>query len=113
MGRPIIMYTGQWADLPLEALAQKMGGWGFDGMELACAGDHFEPDKVLESDAHVRRQQDLLAKHGLKAYALTAHLVGQCVCDEPIDERHRRILPPHVWGDGRPRRRSGGGPPTN
>ena len=102
MGRPIIMYTGQWADLPLEALAQKMGGWGFDGMELACAGDHFEPDKVLESDAHVRRQQDLLAKHGLKAYALTAHLVGQCVCDEPIDERHRRILPPHVWGDGNP-----------
>ena len=32
---------------------------------------------------------------------ISAHLVGQCVCDA-IDERHKAILPPHVWGDGEP-----------
>ena len=31
--------------------------------------------------------------------ALGAHLVGQAVCDR-IDERHRAILPPEIYGDG-------------
>ncbi len=28
------------------------------------------------------------------------HLVGQAVCDNPIDERHQGILPERLWGDG-------------
>jgi sugar phosphate isomerase/epimerase len=32
---------------------------------------------------------------------LGAHLVGQAICDR-IDERHRAILPPEIWGDGEP-----------
>jgi len=28
--------------------------------------------------------------------------VGQCVCDNPIDERHQGILPSRLWGDGDP-----------
>jgi sugar phosphate isomerase/epimerase len=101
MARPVTLFTGQWADLSLEALAQKVSQWGFDGLELACWGDHFEVDKVLEDDGYVRRKRDLLAKYNLQCWAISNHLVGQCVCD-PIDNRHKSILPPRLWGDGDP-----------
>jgi sugar phosphate isomerase/epimerase len=38
----------------------------------------------------------------LKCWAISTHLVGQCVCDDPIDERHKSILPSRIWGDGKP-----------
>lgn len=102
MSRPICMYTGQWADMPLETLLQKMKQWGFDGVELACAGDHFDVVKALEDDSYIPAKKTLLEKYGLTAFCVTSHLVGQCVCDDPIDERHRRILPAEIWGDGDP-----------
>ncbi len=101
MPRPVTLFTGQWADLPLATLAAKVSAWGFDGLELACWGDHFEVDKALESDGYVRAKRDLLEQHGLKCWAISNHLVGQCVCD-PIDNRHQAILPPRLWGDGDP-----------
>ena len=101
MPRPVTLFTGQWADLSLETLAQKVSGWGFDGLELACWGDHFEVDKALENDRYVREKRDLLEKYNLKCWAISNHLVGQCVCD-PIDTRHKSILPPRLWGDGDP-----------
>jgi len=101
MGRPITLFTGQWADLTLEALAQKASAWGFDGLELACWGDHFEVDKALESDRYVKSRWDILNKYNLKCFAISTHLVGQCVCD-PIDARHKSILSPRLWGDGDP-----------
>jgi sugar phosphate isomerase/epimerase len=102
MARAVTLFTGQWADLSLEALAKKAGAWGFDGLELACWGDHFEVDKALEKDSYVTEKRDLLAKHKLKCLAISSHLVGQCICDEPIDERHKGILPARLWGDGKP-----------
>ena len=102
MGRPVTLFTGQWADLPLKKLAAMVSEWGFDGIELACWGDHFEVDKALENDAYVNEKRDLLEKHGLQCFAISTHLVGQCVCDDPIDERHKRILPDRIWGDGKP-----------
>jgi sugar phosphate isomerase/epimerase len=96
------LFTGQWADLPLETLAKKVSEWGFDGLELACWGDHFEVDKALEDDAYVRRKRDLLEQHGLQCFAVSNHLVGQAVCDALIDERHKGILPSRIWGDGDP-----------
>ncbi|MDP9373497.1 MAG: sugar phosphate isomerase/epimerase [Chloroflexota bacterium] len=101
MGRPVTLFTGQWADLPLETLAEKTGGWGFDGLELACWGDHFEVNKAVSDPEYVRSRRAILDRHGLQCFALGAHLVGQAVCD-PIDARHQAILPPHVWGDGEP-----------
>ncbi len=101
MPRPVTLFTGQWADLPLETLAEKVSSWGFDGLELACWGDHFEVDKALEKDSYVRQKRDLLAKYNLKCWAISNHLVGQCVCD-PIDQRHRNVLPDRLWGDGDP-----------
>jgi len=102
MARPVTLFTGQWADLPLEELAKKANDWGFDGLELACWGDHFAADKALESDRYVREKHDLLEKYNLKCWAISTHLVGQCVGDYPIDERHKSILPSRIWGDGDP-----------
>ena len=101
MPRPVTLFTGQWADLSLETLAQKVSEWGYDGLELACWGDHFEVDKALENDRYVREKRDLLEKYNLQCWAISNHLVGQCVCD-PIDTRHESILPPRLWGDGDP-----------
>ena len=101
MPRPVCLFTGQWADLPLETLAAKAAHFGFDGLELACWGDHFDVRRALEESDYCERQWQVLSAHGLACYALSAHLVGQAVCD-PIDARHRSILPEAVWGDGDP-----------
>jgi sugar phosphate isomerase/epimerase len=102
MARPVTLFTGQWADLPLEDLAKKASDWGFDGLELACWGDHFEVDKALEDDAYCKDKWDLLNKYGLECYSISTHLVGQAVADKVIDERHEGILPGSIWGDGDP-----------
>jgi sugar phosphate isomerase/epimerase len=99
MARPVTLFTGQWADLPLEELAGKAAAWGFDGLELACWGDHFEVDRALAEPDYLSEKRALLERHGLGCWALGAHLVGQAVCD-PIDRRHQGVLPPAVWGDG-------------
>ena len=102
MGRPVTLFTGQWADLPLETVAKKASEWGFDGLELACWGDHFEVDKALSDDRYARSRWDILEQNNLKCFAISTHLVGQCVGDALIDERHKSILPSRLWGDGDP-----------
>lgn len=99
MARPITLFTGQWADLPLETLAEKARDMGFEGLELACWGDHFDVQRALSDGGYVQSHRRILDTYGLGCWAISTHLVGQCVCD-PIDSRHRAILPPHVWGDG-------------
>ena len=99
MSRPVTLFTGQWADLPLETLCEKAKLFGYDGLELACWGDHFEVDKADEN--YCREKRALLDRYGLKLYAISTHLVGQAVSDR-IDERHKSIIPGHVWGDGDP-----------
>jgi len=101
MPRPVTLFTGQWADLPLATLLPQVKAMGYDGVELACWGDHFEPDRALAETGYIKKKWALLAKHGLTCHAISAHLVGQAVCDL-IDERHRAILPADVWGDGKP-----------
>jgi sugar phosphate isomerase/epimerase len=101
VSRPVTLFTGQWADLPIDELAATAGSLGFDGLELACWGDHFEVEKALADDAYCRERRQLLERHGLGCWALGGHLVGQAICDR-IDDRHRAILPPEVWGDGDP-----------
>jgi sugar phosphate isomerase/epimerase len=101
MARPITLCTGQWADLPLETLAPLAKQLGFDGLELACAGDHFDVEKALRDPGYCRAQRQILEKHGLQVFSISDHLVGQAVLDL-VDARHRAILPRHVWGDGDP-----------
>ena len=47
MSRPVTLFTGQWADLPLEKLAPLAAEMGYDGLELACWGDHFDVDAAV------------------------------------------------------------------
>jgi sugar phosphate isomerase/epimerase len=101
MSRPVTLFTGQWADLPLETLAEKAASWGYDGLELACWGDHFDVQRALAEPDYCQGRHDLLARYGLKVWSVSTHLVGQAVCDR-IDARHKSVLPPHVWGDGDP-----------
>lgn len=99
MARPVTLFTGQWADLPLETMLEKAKSFGYDGVELACWGDHFEVSKA--DTAYCKAKRDLLDKHGLKGFAISTHLVGQAVCDN-IDPRHAQILPDYIYGDGDP-----------
>ena len=99
MARSVTLFTGQWADLPFEILCQKAKSFGYDGLELACWGDHFEVDKADE--AYCKEKLEVLKKYNLKLFSISSHLVGQAVCDL-IDERHKNILPDYIWGDGDP-----------
>ncbi|MFO7901444.1 MAG: TIM barrel protein, partial [Pirellulaceae bacterium] len=101
MSRPVTLFTGQWADLPFNDLARKTKDFGYDGMELACWGDHFEVDKALADDDYCKQKREQLQGLDLHCWAISNHLVGQAVCDI-IDERHKGILPDYVWGDGDP-----------
>jgi len=101
MARPVTLFTGQWADLSLEDLCKKGHEFGYDGLELACWGDHFEVDKALSDDTYCARKRELLEKHDLQLFAISNHLAGQAVLDN-IDARHQAILPEYVWGDGHP-----------
>ena len=99
MPRPITLFTGQWADLPFEEVARLASEWGYDGLEIACWGDHLDPWQA-DDDGYVQGKLDLLEKYGLQVFAISNHLKGQAVCDDPIDARHRDILPDRIWGDG-------------
>jgi sugar phosphate isomerase/epimerase len=101
MPRPICLFTGQWADLPLEVLAKKAKDFGYDGLELACWGDHFDVARCNADKNYAKQHWEVLSDHGVASYAISTHLVGQAVCDR-IDERHKAILSKEIWGDGKP-----------
>jgi len=97
--RLVTLFTGQWADLDLEAVCRKASGFGYDGLELACWGNHMEINKA--DDAYCASRKKLLDKYRLKLFSISTHLVGQAVCDN-IDIRHKSILPDYIWDDGDP-----------
>ena len=63
MPRPITISSGQWWDVPFETLCQKMAEFGYDGIELACWGDHFDVERALSDDAYLPRHRDILEKN--------------------------------------------------
>ena len=99
MSRPVTLFTGQWADLDTETMCQKAQSFGYDGLELACWGDHFEVAQA--DDSYCEAKRATLDGYGMRFFSISAHLVGQAVCDR-IDQRHEAILPAYVWGDGDP-----------
>ncbi len=101
MPRPVSLFTGQWADLPLETLCKKARSFGYEALELACWGDHFDVQRALGEKDYCKKHWELLSAHDLGSFAISNHLVGQAVSDV-IDERHKSILPERIWGDGNP-----------
>ncbi|MDH4218400.1 MAG: sugar phosphate isomerase/epimerase [Candidatus Aminicenantes bacterium] len=97
MTRPVTLFTGQWADLPFEDICKKASGWGYDGLEIACWGDHMEVRKAAEDPGYVEEKKKTLEKHNLKCWALGAHLAGQCIGDR-YDERSDVFVPDEIKG---------------
>lgn len=97
--RKVTLFTGQFADLPLEHLAAKAKTWGYDGLELACWGDHLDPERAARDKKYAQGQVDLLKKHGLEVYAISNHLAGQLVCDLNNDARSDAFAPKECAGD--------------
>lgn len=81
MARPITLFSGQWADLSFEDFCKKVSSFGYDGVEIACWGDHMDVKKAATDPAYVADRKAILAKYNLKCWALGAHLAGQCVGD--------------------------------
>jgi sugar phosphate isomerase/epimerase len=98
MARPVTLFTGQWADLPLADLARMAADWGYDGLELACWGDHFDPAQGAESVEYCNEKKALLQEHGLQCWAISTHLAGQLVLDV-LDERHNGFVPADIAGN--------------
>jgi len=104
MARPVTLFTGQWADLPLTELAEKASGWGYDGLELACWGDHFDPATGATDPAYCENQKRILEENKLNVYAISHHLAGQLVCDLNNDGRSDVFAPQDCAGDAEKQR---------
>ena len=102
MARKVTLFTGQWADLNFETMCKKAKSFGYDGLELACWGDHVDVEKAAKDKKYAESRKKIPAEFGLEIFAISNHLAGQLVCDE-IDERHKSIdTSGRIWGDGKP-----------
>mgnify|MGYP006283609585 FL=1 len=79
MGRNVTIFTGQWADLSLAELAEKMSEIGYDGLEIACWGDHLNVEKAVKDSSYLKERREILNKYELGVWAIGNHLAGQCV----------------------------------
>lgn len=105
MARPVTLFTGQWADLPLEELAAKADAWGYDGLELACWGDHMEVDKAAKDRSYCKKQLGILKKNNLQVFSISHHLAGQLVCDLNNDARSDGFAPADCAGNAEKKRK--------
>ncbi|GAA1289676.1 MULTISPECIES: sugar phosphate isomerase/epimerase family protein [Brachybacterium] len=101
MAQPHTLFTGQWADLTLDEVAELAAGWGYDGLEISVSGEHLDASR-WDDDEYIADRIGILEKHGLSCWAISNHLKGQAICDDPIDFRHQAIVGRDVWGDGDP-----------
>lgn len=102
MKRPVTLFTGQWTDIDLDTVAGYAAQWGYDGLEIACSGEHLDVWRAAEDPKYLEERMAILERHGLSCFAISNHLTGQAICDVPIDFRHETILRKRVWGDGEP-----------
>jgi sugar phosphate isomerase/epimerase len=87
--------------MPLAELAPKAAEWGYSGLELCSWGDHLEVQLALSDPSGLAERLSLCAGHDLQVPVVSAHRVGQGVCDL-IGARHQSLVPDYVWGDGDP-----------
>lgn len=99
MTRPITLFTGQWADMPLEKLAQKAASWGYDGLELACWGDHLVVERAAGDTDYCKKQLAILENNNLKLFSISNHLAGQLICDLNNDCRSDAFAPSDCAGN--------------
>ncbi len=105
MARPVTLFTGQFADIPLAELAPLAASWGYDGLELCCWGDHVDVDRAARSKTYAQSRRELLAEHGLELHAISHHLAGQLVCDPNDDARSDAFAPAACKGKAEAKRK--------
>ena len=71
----------------LEELAPKAAKWGYEGLELACWGDHLNVDLAAKDMNYVKTHLKMLKSYGLNVFSISNHLAGQLVCDPNDDSR--------------------------
>jgi sugar phosphate isomerase/epimerase len=104
MSRPITLFTGQFADIPLEKLAKKAADWGYQGLELACWGDHVNVEQAAKDRKYAKTRKEILKDHGLDCWAISNHLAGQLVADPNDDCRSDMFAPQDCHGDAEKKR---------
>ena len=81
MKRPITIFSAQWADLPFDEVCRIFSEIGYDGVEIACWGEHLDVRRAEKDAAYVDEIQKTLEKYNLKAWALGCALAGHTVGD--------------------------------
>ncbi len=105
MKRNVTLFTGQWADLPIERMCELAADMGYDGLELCCWGDHFDVEKAAESKKYCTERRDLLSKYHLGCWAISNHNAGQLTCDPNTDSRSDAFVPEDLHGKPEEKRR--------
>ncbi len=75
MSRLVTLMTCQWADLEMEEMFRLANEMGYEGVELACWGNHLDLKRAVEDDAYVAEVKALLAKYNLECHALATHII--------------------------------------
>lgn len=104
MSRPVTIFTGQWADIPFKKLCAMMKSFGYDGLEIACWGDHLDVFKAANDQSYCDEKKRILEKNGLGVWAISNHLAGQLICDPNFDSRSDIFAPPEYAGDAEGKR---------
>jgi hypothetical protein len=91
MGRPVTLFTGQWADLPCDTMIQKAKSFGYDGVELACWGDHFEVAQGRPGLLRCQARQAESRWHAVPRHLHPPRRPGRVRQHRP---RHKQILSP-------------------
>jgi len=99
MARMVTIFTGQWADLPFETMCKTVSEMGYDGVEIACWGDHMNVEKAAKDPSYGEEKLAVLKKYNLGCYALGNHLAGQCVGDAFGDPRLAGFAPKNLAGN--------------
>jgi len=97
MTRPVTLFSGQWADLPFEKFCEKAKSFGYEGIEIACWGDHLDLKKAATDPKYIEELKNILKNYGLKVLAIGTHLIGQCVGDNS-DSRLNNFAPSNLSG---------------
>ena len=98
MTRPVTLFSGQWADMPFERFCEKVKSFGYDGVEIACVGDHLDLRKAAADPGYVEEKKNILKNNGLKVLAIGTHYIGQFIGDNWCSHLDT-LAPPELSGN--------------
>ena len=85
MAKPIALCVGQFSDMSLEDICKMASEIGYDGLEMSFRSSIINLPRAASDKAYCDELNALLAKYNLNAWAVSAHMFGQCVGDYRID----------------------------